>query len=35
MLEGRSVVVCCVEETGSRAKSVRMISGKAAEYKLF
>ena len=31
----RSVDVCCVQETRSRKKSVRMISEKTAEYKLF
>ena len=35
MLERRSVDVCCVQETRFRGMSLRMISGKAAEYKLF
>ena len=35
MLERRSVDIVCVQETRFRGKSVRMISGKAAEYRLF
>ena len=35
MLELRSLDICCVQETRFRGKSVRMISGKAGEYKLF
>ena len=35
MLERRSVGTCCVKETRLRCKLVRMISGKAALYKLF
>ena len=35
MLERKSVDVCCVQDTKFRGKWVRMISGKAAEYKLF
>ena len=34
MLESRSVDICCVQETRFRRKSVGMIHGKAAEYKL-
>ena len=35
MLERSSVDNCCVQETKFRGKSVRMISRKAVEYKLF
>ena len=35
MLELRSLDICCVQETRFRGKSVRMISGKAGENKLF
>ena len=35
MLELRSLVTCCVQESRFRGKSVRIISGRAAEYKLF
>ena len=35
MLERRSVDSCCVQETKFLEKSVRMISRKVAEYKLF
>ena len=35
MLKHRSLDIFCVQETRFRGKSVRMISGKAAEYKLF
>lgn len=34
-LELRSLDICCVQGTRFRGKSVRMISGKAGEYKLF
>ena len=38
-LKGRSgeivVQICCVQETRFRKKSVRMVSGKAEDYKLF
>ena len=34
ILERRSVGICSVQENKFRGKSVRMISGKAAEYKL-
>ena len=34
-LEHRSVDFCCVQETTFRGKSVRMISGKTADFKLF
>ena len=34
-LGGRSVGICSVQETRFRKKSVRIISKKAAEYKLF
>ena len=35
MLERRSVGICFVQETRFRRKSVRLISQKAAEHKLF
>ena len=34
MLEHRSVDICCLLETRFRGKSVRIISGKAAQHKL-
>ena len=34
MLEHRSVDICCLLETRFRGKSVRIISGKAAQCKL-
>ena len=35
MLERSSVDIYCIQETRFKGRSVRMISGKAAEYKLF
>ena len=35
MLECRSVDISCIQETGFRGKSVRLISRNASEYKLF
>ena len=35
MLENRSVDICCLQGTRFRRKSVKMIIGKAAKYKLF
>ena len=35
MLKRKSVDICCVLETRFRGTSVRMISGKAAEFELF
>lgn len=35
MLERRSVEICCVHQTRFRGKSLRMISEKAVNYKLF
>ena len=35
LLERRSVDICCVQETIFKGRSVRMISGKASDYKLF
>ena len=35
MLEHKSVEICCIQETRFRGKLVRMIIGKAAQYKLF
>ena len=35
MLERRLVRVCCVQATRFRGKSVKMINGKTAKYKLF
>ena len=35
MLECRSVDICCIQETRFRGNPIRMISGKAGEYKLF
>ena len=35
MLERRSLDICFVQETRFRGKSVKMISGNAAQYKLF
>ena len=34
MLESSSVDICCVQDITFRRKSVRIMSGKAAEYKL-
>ena len=34
MLESSSVDICCVQDIAFRRKSVRIMSGKAAEYKL-
>ena len=34
MLEHRTVDICCIQEIKFSGKSVRMISGKGAKYKL-